>query len=164
MYFTTVSAKSEGCQSVVSLHCTSTHTHIVVKAKCLNFNTTRRCVGLSYADFKNCAQRSSVNVSYNLRSIVNCMQSVICSLHAVCSLQSANVRHLALSISRLLLFIFSFVTSYFPYFKLVTLKTLVILCNTLKKEGRAFRNIGKNISLYCVISLAIIFVYYSTYC
>ena len=57
--------------------------------------------------------------------------------------------------SRLLLFIFSFVTSYFPYFKLVTLKTLVILCNTLKKEGRAFRNIGKNISLYCVI-----FVYY----
>ena len=29
-----------------------------------------------------------------------------------------------------------------------------ILCNTLKKEGRAFRNIGKNISLYCVISLA----------
>ena len=34
---------------------------------------------------------------------------------------------LALSISRLLLFIFSFVISYFPYFKLVTLKTLVIL-------------------------------------
>ena len=29
-----------------------------------------------------------------------------------------------------------------------------ILCNTLKKEGRAFRNIGKNISLYCLISLA----------
>ena len=28
------------------------------------------------------------------------------------------------------------------------------LCNTLKKEDRAFRNIGKNISLYCVISLA----------
>ena len=26
--------------------------------------------------------------------------------------------------------------------------------NTLKKEGRALRNIGKNISLYCVISLA----------
>ena len=26
--------------------------------------------------------------------------------------------------------------------------------NTLKKEGRVFRNIGKNISLYCVISLA----------
>ena len=63
--------------------------------------------------------------------------------------------YLALSISRLLfLFIFSFVISYFPYFKLVTVKTLVILCNTLKKEGRAFRNIGKNISLYCVISLA----------
>ena len=40
------------------------------------------------------------------------------------------------------------------YFKLVTLITLVILCNTLKKEGRTFRNIGKNISLYCVISLA----------
>ena len=55
--------------------------------------------------------------------------------------------YLALSISRLLLFIFSLVISYFPYFKL-------ILCNTLKKEGRAFRNIGKNISLYCVISLA----------
>ena len=33
--------------------------------------------------------------------------------------------------------------SQFPYFKLVTLKTLVILCNTLKKEGRASRNIGK---------------------
>ena len=48
----------------------------------------------------------------------------------------------------------SFVISYFPYFKLVTLKTLVILCNTLKKEGRAFRNIGKNISLYCITSLA----------
>ena len=52
--------------------------------------------------------------------------------------------YLALSVSRLLfLFIFSFVISYFPYFKLVTLKTLVTLCNTLKKEGRAFRNIGK---------------------
>ena len=51
--------------------------------------------------------------------------------------------YLALSISRLLLFIFSFVISYFPYFKLVTVKTLVILCNTLNKEGRAFRNIGK---------------------
>ena len=63
--------------------------------------------------------------------------------------------YLALSISRLLfLFIFSFAISYFPYFKLATLKTLVILYNTLKKEGRAFRNIGKNISLYCVISLA----------
>ena len=62
--------------------------------------------------------------------------------------------YLALSISRLLLIIFSFVISYFPYFKLVALKTLVILCNTLKKEGRAFRNIGKNISLHCVISLA----------
>ena len=43
---------------------------------------------------------------------------------------------------------------YIPYFKLVTLKTLVILCNTPKKVGRAFRNIAKNISLYCVISLA----------
>ena len=62
--------------------------------------------------------------------------------------------YLALSISRLLLFVFSFVISYFPYFKLVTLKPFVILCNTLKKEGRAFRNIGKNIFLYCVISLA----------
>ena len=61
---------------------------------------------------------------------------------------------LALSISRLLLFIFSFVISYFPYFKPVTLKSVVILCNTLKKEGLAFQNIGKNISLYCVISLA----------
>ena len=29
-----------------------------------------------------------------------------------------------------------------------------VLCNTLKKEGRAFRNIGKYISLYCLISLA----------
>ena len=38
--------------------------------------------------------------------------------------------------------------------QLVTFKTLFILSNTLKKEGRAFRNIGKNISLYCVISLA----------
>ena len=43
---------------------------------------------------------------------------------------------------------------YFLIKDLVTLKTLVILCNTLKKEGRAFRNIGKNISLYCLISLA----------
>ena len=48
----------------------------------------------------------------------------------------------------------SYPTVFFPYFKLVTLKTLVILCNTRKKEGRAFQNIGKNISLYCVISLA----------
>ena len=56
----------------------------------------------------------------------------------------------------LLLFIFSFVTSYFPYLKLVTLKTLVILCNTLKKEGRAFRNIGKNISLYLLFNLLLI--------
>ena len=62
--------------------------------------------------------------------------------------------YLALSIRRLFLFIFSIVILYFPYFKLVTLKTLVILCNSLKKEGRAFRNIRKNISLYCVISLA----------
>ena len=29
-----------------------------------------------------------------------------------------------------------------------------ILCNTLKEEGRAFRNSGKNLSLYCVTSLA----------
>ena len=29
-----------------------------------------------------------------------------------------------------------------------------LLCNTPKKEGCAFRNIGKNISLDCVISLA----------
>ena len=61
--------------------------------------------------------------------------------------------YLALSISRLLLFVFSFVISYFPYFKLVTLKTLVILYNTLKKEGRAFRNIGKNISLYIAVGV-----------
>ena len=31
--------------------------------------------------------------------------------------------------------------SYFPYFKFATLKTRVILCKTLKKEGRAFRSI-----------------------
>ena len=43
---------------------------------------------------------------------------------------------------------------YFLIKELVTLKTLVVLCNTLKKEGSAFRNIGKNISLYLVISLA----------
>ena len=92
------------------------------------------------------------------------MQSAVCSLQMSDTAFFVDTYYLALSISRLLLFIFSFVTSYFPYFKLVTLKTLVILCNTLKKEGRAFRNIGKNISLYCVISLAIIFVYYSTYC
>ena len=36
------------------------------------------------------------------------------------------------------------------YFQGVT----VILCNTLKKEGRSFRNIGNNISLYYVIRLA----------
>ena len=58
---------------------------------------------------------------------------------------SIGTNYLALSISRLLLFSFSFVISYVPYFKFVTFKTRVILYNTLKKEGRAFRNIGKNI-------------------
>ena len=61
--------------------------------------------------------------------------------------------YLALSISLLLLFFFLLVISYFPYFKFVTFKTRVILCNTLKKEGRAFRNIVKY-TLYCLISLA----------
>ena len=55
--------------------------------------------------------------------------------------------YLALSISLLLLFFFLLVISYFPYFKFVTFKTRVILCNTLKKEGRAFRNIGKYIPI-----------------
>ena len=32
-------------------------------------------------------------------------------------------------------------------------KNASYISTTLKKEGRAFRNIGKNISLYCVISL-----------
>ena len=63
---------------------------------------------------------------------------------------------LALSISRLLLFIFSLVISYLTYFKFAMLKARVIFCNTLKKEGRAFRNIGKNMSL-----LLLIFVYYN---
>ena len=58
--------------------------------------------------------------------------------------------YLALSISLLLLFFFLLVISYFPYFKFVTLKTRVILCNTLKKQGRAFQNNGK----YILISLA----------
>ena len=44
-------------------------------------------------------------------------------------------------------FIFSLVISYFPYFKFVTFKTRVILCYTLRKEGRAFRNIGKYIPI-----------------
>ena len=39
--------------------------------------------------------------------------------------------------------------SYFPYFKFVTFKTRVILCYTLRKEGRAFRNIGKYIPILC---------------
>ena len=46
-------------------------------------------------------------------------------------------------------FIFSLVISYFPYFKFVTFKTRVILCYTLRKEGRAFRNIGKYIPILC---------------
>ena len=62
--------------------------------------------------------------------------------------------YLAVSISPLLLFIFSLVISHFPYFKFVTFKTRVILFNTLKKEGRAFQNIGKYIPQCCVISLA----------
>ena len=41
---------------------------------------------MTSAVFKICA-RQSVNVTYNLRSLVHCMQSVILSL------QSANVRH-----------------------------------------------------------------------
>ena len=45
------------------------------------------------------------------------------------------------------LFLFLFLFSYFPYFKFVTFKTRVIFCNTLKKEGRAFRNIGKYIPI-----------------
>ena len=47
----------------------------------------------------------------------------------------------SLSISHLLLFIFSFVISYFPYLKLVTLKTLVIVCNTLKKDSEILEKI-----------------------
>ena len=47
----------------------------------------------------------------------------------------------------LLLFIFLLVISYFLYFKFVTFKTSIIFCNTLKKEGRAFRNIGKYIPI-----------------
>ena len=57
--------------------------------------------------------------------------------------------YLAQSLSLLLLFIFSLNISYFPYFKFVTFKTRVILCNTLKKEGRTFRNIGKYIPTLC---------------
>ena len=51
--------------------------------------------------------------------------------------------------SHILTFIFSLVISYFPYFKFVTFKTRVILCYTLRKEGRAFRNIGKYIPILC---------------
>ena len=57
--------------------------------------------------------------------------------------------YLALSLSLLLLYIFSLVISYFPYFKFATFQTRVILCNTLKKEGRAFRNIRKYIPILC---------------
>ena len=39
------------------------------------------CVGLSSAVFKICGQRL-VNVSYNLRSEIHCMQSVVCSLQS----------------------------------------------------------------------------------
>ena len=81
----------------------STHTHIVFTwSKTLNFNTIRVCVGLCSAVFKVCSHRSSVNVSYNLRSDIHYMQSVICrsagccwkssvySLQStVCSIQSA---------------------------------------------------------------------------
>ena len=35
------------------------------------------------------------------------------------------------------------------FFKFVTFKTRVILCYTLRKEGRAFRNIGKYIPILC---------------
>ena len=57
-------------------------------SKSHNFKTTRICVRLSSVVFKICGQWS-VNVSYNLRSEVHCMQSVICSPQSVvCSLQS----------------------------------------------------------------------------
>ena len=59
-------------------------------------------------------------------------------------------RCLAVSLNLLLLFIFSLVTSYFPYLKFVTFKTRVLLCNTLKNEeneSRAFQNIGKYIPI-----------------
>ena len=55
--------------------------------------------------------------------------------------------YLALSISRLLLFFFSLVISYFPYFKFATLKTRAILCNTLNE---CLPKYWKNISLYCL--------------
>ena len=58
------------------------------------------CVGLSSAVFQICGQQP-VNVSYNSRSGVHRMQSVICSLKsAVCSLQSAYVRHRFYAYSR----------------------------------------------------------------
>ena len=43
--------------------------------------------------------------------------------------------------------ILSFSFSFHFIFKFVTFKTRVILCNTPKKEGRAFRNIGKYIPI-----------------
>ena len=54
------------------------------------------CVLLSSAVFKICGQQS-VNVSYNPRSEVHCMQSVNCSLQsAVCSLQMSDTVHVLL--------------------------------------------------------------------
>ena len=54
------------------------------------FQNDKDCVGLSSSVFKICGQRL-VNVSYNLRSEVHCMESVVCSLQsAVYSLQMSD--------------------------------------------------------------------------
>ena len=51
--------------------------------------TTRICVGLSYAVFKICGQRS-VSVSYIHQSEVHCMHAVCNLQSAVCSLQMSD--------------------------------------------------------------------------
>ena len=64
----------------------TTHTHIIFHVVKDGLCRIKLC-GLQ--DLRP-AVSQSVNISYNLRSEVHCMQSVICSLHsAFCSLQSA---------------------------------------------------------------------------
>ena len=59
-----------------------------VRPRNVKLNLSKDCVGLSSTVFKICGQQS-VNVSYNLRSEVRCMQAVICSLQsAVCKCQT----------------------------------------------------------------------------
>ena len=68
----------------------NTYPYRLLRDQSLNFDTPRICVGLNSAVFETCGLRSSVDVFYNLRSDVHCMQTVICSLQSASySLQSA---------------------------------------------------------------------------